>query len=213
MSNEILKFGRLMVIDKYQKYNGKRNRIMALCLCECGEIKEVRYDSLKLGAIQSCGCLNKKLSSERFTIHGNCKGYFSTKEYKTWARILQRCYNSNDSHFIYYGARGIKVCDRWRYSFESFLEDMGVAPGLKYSIGRIDNDGDYCKENCKWETAEEQSRNKSNNVYLEFEGLNLCLVDWGVRVGLNQSTISRRLKRGWPVEKALFTPSLRPKEK
>lgn len=81
-------------------------------------------------------------------------------EYNAWTNMKQRCYNVNHHHYKYYGERGIKVCERWRNSFTEFILDLGMKPGPEYSLGRIDNDGDYEPTNCRWETPEEQANNQ-----------------------------------------------------
>ena len=94
------------------------------------------------------------------------------------------------------------MCKRWSDSFEAFFEDMGKKPDGMKSIDRIDVNGDYCKENCRWATDYMQSRNKRNNRYLELNGLEMCLTDWSKHLGINVSTLIQRLQE-WPLEKAL----------
>lgn len=96
------------------------------------------------------------------------------------------------------------MCKRWSDSFEAFFEDMGKKPDGMKSIDRIDVDGNYCKENCRWATDHMQSRNKRNNTYLELNGLEMCLADWAKHLNINVSTLIQRL-RAWPLEKALST--------
>ena len=105
-----------------------------------------------------------------------------------------------------YGGRGIRVCERWLKSFEDFLADMGLCPGSGFSIHRIDNDGDYCPENCCWATSEEQGNNKCNNIFLEHDGRRLTISRWARVKKLSRQLIHLRLSRGWDVAMTLDTP-------
>jgi len=160
------RFGRLVVIKKCEKIN---NRTGWECICDCGSIKKVQTNHLKQAQIKSCGCLDAEKARERAikrniknTVHGHCK---STKErtptYLTWFNMRQRCNNEKSINYIYYGKRGIKVCERWD-TFEKFLEDMGERPAGK-TIDRIDVNGNYEQSNCRWATVKEQSVNKRNS--------------------------------------------------
>jgi len=129
-------------------------------------------------------------------------GMFGTAIYTSWQDMKARCNNPNSSRFMDYGGRGIKVCDRWNNSFQNFYSDMGRKPKNK-SLDRIDNDGDYAPDNCKWSTEKQQANNKRNNVFLEFDGFRLSFADWSKRLGIKYSTLRFRIKSGWSVEKTL----------
>lgn len=119
--------------------------------------------------------------------------------------VLLRCNNSNAPIYKYYGARGIKclwVC------YEDFKRDMEPTYQDNLTLGRIDNDGHYCKENCRWETHAEQNRNYGRNVFLTWNGKTQCVTDWAVETGINHETISRRIKKGWSAEQALSVTPL-----
>lgn len=133
-------------------------------------------------------------------------GQSRKKIHRCWQGILQRCHNTNNSNYSKYGARGIKVCERWRQSFEAFLKDMGHPPSPLHSIGRIDNNGDYEPNNCQWETPFQQSRNTRATRLLTHAGKTMCVADWATETGLNVITIHKRLRIGWSVSAALTTP-------
>jgi hypothetical protein len=119
--------------------------------------------------------------------------------------MLERCYNPKQKYYKNYGGRGIKVCARWRKSFENFLEDMGRRPP-KMTLNRIDNDGDYTPKNCNWATRKEQMRNSRLARILEYEGEKRSVPEWATKLGLPKRVIHSRLFAGWPVERALGTP-------
>lgn len=142
--------------------------------------------------------------------HGGFKNHRAT--YQCWQDMKQRCYNPNSLQFKNYGARGIVVCERWRSDFSNFLQDMGTKPsGL--TIDRIDNDGDYCPENCRWANKSEQRANQRGVVLLPVDG-QLVPRDVAARlVGMNPSTLQTRLRKGWDVQDALATPPEKSKQR
>lgn len=126
-----------------------------------------------------------------------------TPEYQCWLDIKKRCFNKRNNRYHRYGGRGIKICDRW-IKFENFLEDMGERPSNDHSIDRIDNDGDYFAENCKWSTNKEQMRNYSKNLNIEIDGVTRCLVEWSEHYGFDYNTVGQRIRNGWTEEEAIF---------
>lgn len=133
--------------------------------------------------------------------HGKCY----TREYRIWARMKDRCLCKTNDSYARYGARGIKVCDRWM-DFELFLQDMGPCP-VGFSIERRDNDGDYEPNNCSWIPIGEQSENRSQTVWLTYGGQTQSLGKWAKDMGISKSVIHWRSKAGWTAEKILTTPS------
>lgn len=128
----------------------------------------------------------------------------------TYHGMIHRCYNPKRKSYYRYGGRGIKVCSKWLDSFDAFVKDMGDPPGKHFSIDRIDNDGDYCPENCRWATPKEQRRNASHNHWVEFNGKRMMLREWAAETGLSEKCLGIRLNElGWSVEQALTTPNQR----
>lgn len=135
-------------------------------------------------------------------------GMKGTPTYASWEAMKTRCTNPRSSSFGDYGARGVRVCDRWRESFAAFLSDMGERPVGKTLDRWPDRRGHYEPGNCRWATKTEQQRNTTANVVLEREGVSLTLGEWAARQGIAQTTLSYRLRHGWTAEEAL---SLRPR--
>lgn len=131
-------------------------------------------------------------------------GLSGTPTYATWVNMINRCHNPKYHKYPWYGGRGIYVCDAWRENARNFVEDMGYRPEGR-TIGRIDNDGPYCRENCRWESVRQQSRNKRNSALIEFGGRVQVLADWAAELGISRATLVERIER-WGVERALSTP-------
>ena len=125
------------------------------------------------------------------------------KEYDAWANMLARCRNPKRADYVRYGGRGVQVCERWRI-YENFFADMGPRPSPHHSVDRIDNNGNYCPENCRWATRQAQGGNKRNSHLIEFDGFTAHASQWSRATGVHIQTIFKRLREGWPVERALF---------
>ena len=181
-----------------------RDRYYQVCECQCGDVGVYDYSNLRQGYSKSCGCLNIDNHTKRLTKHGKSK----TPEYAVWNTMRARCNNENSTSAKDYQQRGIRVCPQWDHpqGFEQFISDMGPRPSPKHTIERKNNNGDYCPENCIWDTRENQVRNKRNNVWLEFQGKRQTLEEWARELGVRSSVLGRRVKRGWTVEAVLTTP-------
>jgi hypothetical protein len=130
-----------------------------------------------------------------------------SKEHMIWQSMKDRCSNPNNKRYDLYGERGITVCDEWKNSFEQFYKDMGPKPTSKHSIDRVDVDGNYCKENCRWATDAEQSRNTRSNINITYNGKTQCLQDWANELEIPAHRIRRRMKEsGATFEQAINTP-------
>jgi hypothetical protein len=131
-------------------------------------------------------------------------GLSKTQEYKSWNGLVYRCEHDRSGN---YGARGIRVCRRWRNSFLAFLEDMWHAPSPLHSIDRIDVNGNYEPSNCRWATRTQQARNTRSNTYLTHDGHSLTIAEWSEVTGIKPATICTRIYNyGWPIPKALTLP-------
>lgn len=194
-------FGRLLVLGFVAR--DARQHPLWLCRCECGKNITTLAASLTGGRTQSCGCLQKERAARGKTTHGLSR----TVEYNLWNGIKARCENPNEIGYDNYGGRGIKMCERWRHSFENFLTDVGRRPGPEYSLDRIDNNGDYEPENTRWATRKEQTNNTRRNHLLEYNGEKLTISQWSDRTGISRMLLRYRIMANWSAEKALTTPS------
>lgn len=198
------RFGRLTLVaeDAMRAYQGRYKWIVR---CDCGELRSVVLQNLTHGHSTSCGCLAREATIARSTTHGGV----GSPEHNSWRQMRARCMNSRSQDYSDYGERGITICDAWA-SFPQFLADMGPRPGTRYSLGRIDNDGPYSPENCRWENDVQQARNRRSSRLLTYQGKTQTLVAWAIEAGLKRSTLQRRIDvLGWSVEDALATRVLR----
>lgn len=196
------KFGRLTVLSRSQDHISVSGRkiVMWNCKCACGKRVAVRGGNLGTSS-NSCGCLRRDQAAKRHRTHGQCR----TKVYRAWIDMIRRC--TKRHHFAYpkYGGRGIKVCARWK-SFRMFLRDMGH-PQSGMSLDRRDNNGDYCKRNCRWATRKQQQRNLRRNRMFSIGSKRRCLQEWSEIGGVRAATIIRRMDHlGWSAKRAVFDP-------
>ena len=199
------KFNRLTVLER--KYYEKEKRYFWTCRCDCGNIVEkVKTNNLKNGNTKSCGCLNSELTIERNTKHGLTKHGPEGKPrlYKIWVDMRRRCNNPNRDDYERYGGRGITVCEEWNNDYSKFKEwadTNGYSDDL--TIDRINVDGNYCPENCRWITMAEQAGNKQNTHWIEYDGKKQSIADWAKEMNVSRSTVSSRVRRGNSVEEVL----------
>ena len=179
-------FHRLTVIESAGQNEYKQT--VWRCVCECGNEKVAIGTRLKGGYTKSCGCLNKEAVKKANTTHGE-KG---TPVYNSWMGMIQRCTNKKHEKYKHYGARGIKVCERWR-KFENFFGDMGKRPKEK-TLDRLDVNGNYELSNCKWATHTEQHNNRTNNKRLTVDGETKTIAEWAEITGQDYHVIHERTR-------------------
>jgi hypothetical protein len=202
MRNHVVKgqvFGRLTVVNAEKLI--KNSAAHCVCECACGVVKVMQISNLMHNKSKSCGCLAREMTSLCKKTHGKSK----SAEYRTWRNMWSRCTNPMVDRYELYGGRGITVCKRWG-SFENFHSDMGDKPSPRHSIGRIDNNGNYEPENCRWETQQEQANNTRKNVFIEFKGQKNTYAQWAKITGIPYATIVQRHRAGMKGEK-LFDAS------
>ena len=147
-----------------------------------------------------------------YEYHGEARRGHYTAEYEIWRAMKGRCYNPNNISFPRYGARGVKVCRRWRRSFTAFLTDVGRRPSSRHSLDRWpDKHGNYEPNNCRWATRREQGANTRSNKLISFGGRTQHLEDWARELGVKHSTLFERIEK-WPLRKALTTPKRNPND-
>lgn len=174
--------------------------------CRCSKDFITLIEHVKRGNTSSCGCVQKERTSIAAKESSKIHGQKLHRLYSVWANMKDRCYNEKNYAYHNYGGRGIRVCDRWK-DINFFINDMFPSYKEGYQIDRIDNDGNYCLENCRWVTPKENSNNRRNNRYVEFDGKKLTLSQWADFTGLKQTTLSSRLNiLKFTVEKALTLP-------
>lgn len=192
------KFGRLTALYRLHNIEG---RTKWLCICDCGNFAEVMTYSLSTGHAKSCGCYQNDRLIESLATHYKCH----TKLYKVWSSMKKRCYNKKCNSYKNYGARGIAVCDEWKHNFQTFHDwamDNNYQEGL--SIDRINVDGNYEPNNCRWTDRTTQNRNRTNNISYTIDSETHCLKEWCEILNLNYHTVHSRVNiLNWPIEKAL----------
>lgn len=178
------RFGKLTVVAEADKQG---RRLCYLCKCDCGNETVVLGESLRAGKTKSCGCYN----DEKAVTHGMRK----SKLYEVWRTMKKRCEKPGFPYYERYGGRGIKICEEWqdKSNFFDWAMQNGYEEGLQ--IDRIDNDGDYCPENCRWVTPKVNSRNTCRTVFITYRGETKSLQEWAEIMGIHPETLRSRHKR------------------
>lgn len=205
------KFNRLTVISR--KGTNKCGNVLWKCKCECGNETVTEGTYLLTGHTKSCGCLLKDSAKyrnkEKTTTHGltyDRDGKIA-RLYRIWLGIKTRCFNPNEPGYFRYGGRGIKVCDEWMHNFKTF-HDWALDNGYKenLTIDRINNNGNYEPDNCKWATSKEQANNRRTNRRITMKGETKTVAEWAEDSNIKYCQIIARLNDGWSLEKATTIP-------
>lgn len=198
-------FGRLTVLDRAPNTtsSGGHSIVRYHCICACGNKVVVKYMNLVGGLTKSCGCLQRELTSERSTTHGKSK----TDIYKVWVSMKKRCYNKQNKDYKYYGEKGVGVCDDWRDDFEKFYDwssNNGYKKGL--TIDRIEVNGDYSPNNCRWVDWIVQQNNTTRNIYYFIDNEYKTIAEISRKYNINDETLRSRVKNGMSMKEALDKP-------
>jgi hypothetical protein len=187
----------ILLIERH--HQDKRGVWLWSCLCHCKIIFYAYPKDIKNGHVKSCGCLKTR---------GNYKhGLYKDKKYSVWCGMLSRCNCVTCEAYPNYGGRGISVCDEWLefINFNKWAEQSGYSYDENLELDRIDNNGNYCPENCRWVTHTENNRNKRTNKFITYKGKNQCLSAWGEELGIPGNVLSARLRSGWTIDRAFTT--------
>jgi hypothetical protein len=190
-------FTRLLVLGISQAHR-RMPRTRWICLCRCGRVISAAGHELRRQGVQSCGCLTFK--------HGNARKRHHTTEYRIWCKMLNRCLCPTSDSYHNYGGRGITVCQRWRESFQAFLQDVGARPTLHHTLDRINNDGHYELNNVQWATRKAQQRNRRDSLFLTLNDETRPLAEWADILGVNPHSLRCRRYMGWDDRRILTTP-------
>lgn len=201
IKNEIgNRYGRLVV----KEFVGIRGHSAVWkCLCDCGNECDVTGISLRFGYTHSCGCLQREVVAQRSTKYERV----SRRLYHIWYGLVDRCTNQNCNSYKNYGARGISVCEDWKDANNFFRWAFQSGYKENLTIERIDYDGDYCPENCRWATIKEQQNNRRNNRRVSINGQEKNLQEWCDIFGISQVTVHSRIRLGWDIVRAIMTPA------
>lgn len=219
------KFGNLTVVSRAEDFvaTSGRKYPQYLCQCGCGNMCMALAQSLTAGRKTNCGCLTSQMLSATTTLRNTKHGDGNrigkrNRLYQLWNGIKTRCYNPNDSTYARYGGKGIKMCDEWRFNYESFKSwalENGYdinAPRGKCTIDRIDPAGDYCPENCRFVPCSVQGDNRSCVIHITYNGETHNLTQWSNILGIKRTTLLMRYKKGYRGEE-LFSKEYLPKRR
>lgn len=183
--------GRWTVVE-FAGYT-KRGSARWTVVCSCGTRRIHDGHMIRHGRTLSCGCLKLEQFRERLISHGNAQRGKRTASYRSWARMIQRCGNPNNTHWKHYGGRGIVVCDRW-HTYENFVADMGEPP-TGYSIERLNVDGNYEPPNCIWANHKTQMSNTRRNAIVMLDDKHITMTDAAQKLRIGISTMYDRMRR------------------
>lgn len=206
------RFHRLTVLREDGRIHG---RPAFVCRCDCGNVVRTNASELNASRVQSCGCLQREKASQCLSAMKTTHGKSNSRLYAIWSSMKLRCLNRNCKEYRLYGGRGISICEEWLndfYAFYTWAFQTGYeedAPRGQCTIDRIDVDGDYCPENCRWVTQIEQCNNRQKNRYVEVAGQCKTIAEWARVTGIPYRTIWDRLKSGWSPSQAVSQPPRR----
>lgn len=178
-----------------------------ICKCKCGIVRSVDRANLVNGISKSCGCYSRERARNRRNAHHESK----TRLYKVWVNMRKRCRNPHDKSYLRYGGRGIKVCDEWNdyLVFKAWAMSTGYDESAAYgecTLDRINVNGGYSPDNCRWISTAQQSYNRRSNHRITYNGETLTIREWEEKLHLRKGIVSSRLHRGWNEIRALTTP-------
>lgn len=200
------RFERLVTTGEVEvRGEGSKKFAYFECRCDCGNVIWTRGTNLRYGTTKSCGCYKRDAINKSIQKHFSSK----TKLYNTWLAMKRRCYNSNSESYYLYGERGIKVCEEWLgengfINFKIWALSNGYQENL--TIDRIDVNGNYEPNNCRWVDMNVQNRNKRNNRVFYYHGKRKILKDLAIENGISVSGLRKRLNKGMSIEEAIETP-------
>ena len=199
------RFGRLYAIKRFVR----GQRAFYECDCDCGNVVDVRGDSLTSGKTRSCGCLSVDTAISTHTTHGDS----NSRLYTIYGHMKSRCYDEGNDRYHRYGARGIKICEEWLSDYKKF-KDWSIKNGYskELTIDRIDNDGDYSPSNCRWTDRVTQSNNTSRNHFVTHQGRTLTIAEWSRVLGVGYDFVSKRIRKGKSIKEVVADIKLISKE-
>ena len=206
-----MRFGMWTVLAEDGK--NKHGAYKWICRCDCGTVRSVAGHTLRLGKSTCCGCnaRNRIEASKKATVKHNGR---KDRLYNVWRGVIDRCCNRNSKYYSRYGGRGISICEEWRHDYSKFRE-WALSTGYddkarKYecTLDRVNNDGGYYPENCRWVNMKGQCNNRSSNHRITYNNVSHTISEWSRITGVRKDTLRRRIfKYGWSVERALTEPT------
>lgn len=198
------RFGRLVCIRHFIK----DHMSWWVCKCDCGKEHTTRANALKRGMVRSCGCLQRDWGKSGRS--NKSHGITNHPLYRVYHSMKDRCYRPNDAEYHNYGGRGITMCDEWKNDVGAFY-NWAIAHGYKkgLSIDRINPNGNYCPENCRWADWVTQGNNKRTCHYMTLNNETHTMTEWAKILNIPLTMLKSRIRRGWPTEKCLLAPRQR----